>query len=158
MHKVRYIATLDEVTVTRDGDSARIEYKEADIAVTNLEIGPELAQMSDSEIVEVHNKSLRNDAQQAAQNKHVVFEVPLGSAQLEYFVRCDQWVPRSCVLRCLIEVDQFSEIIVKIDEHKLGLKEFGKLLAAYGEWGMRIEFVPIANVHHRPILEVREPR
>src|ERR1700694_307732 len=100
-HKVRYIASLDEVTVTRDGDCARIEYKEAGIAVTNLEIGPEIAQMSDSDIVEVHNESLRNDAKQAAEYKHVVFEVSLGSAQIEYFARCDQWVPRSCVLRCL---------------------------------------------------------
>jgi hypothetical protein len=32
--KVRYIAALDEVTVTRDGDFARIEYKEGDIAAT----------------------------------------------------------------------------------------------------------------------------
>jgi hypothetical protein len=50
-----YIATLDEVTVTRDGDCARIEYKEGGIAVTNFEIGPEIAQMSDSDIVEAHN-------------------------------------------------------------------------------------------------------
>src|SRR5450755_2166544 len=126
--KVRYIATLDEVTVTRDGDSARIKYKEAGISVTDLEIDPEIAQMSDSEIVEVHNERLRNDAKQAAQYKHVVFEIPLGSAQIEYFARCDQWVPRSCVLRCLIEVTHYGEIIVKIDEQKLGLKEFGKLL------------------------------
>jgi hypothetical protein len=101
---------LDEVTVTRDGDCARIEYKEAGIAVTNLEIGPEIAEMSDSEIVEVHNESLRNDAKQAAEYKHVVFEVPLGSAQIEYFARCDQWVPRSCVLRCLIQVAEHGEL------------------------------------------------
>src|ERR1700730_5474961 len=82
MRKVRYIAALDEVTVTRDGDCARIEYREAGITLTNLEIGPEIAQMSDSDIVEVHNESLRNDAKQAAEYKHVVFEMPLGSAQI----------------------------------------------------------------------------
>ena len=65
--KVRYIAALDEVTVTRDGDCARIEYTEAGIAATSLEIGPEIAEMSDSDIVEVHNESLRNDAKQAAE-------------------------------------------------------------------------------------------
>jgi hypothetical protein len=38
------------------------------------------------------------------------------------------------------------------------LKQFGKLLSAYeGGWGMRIEFVPADEVHHRPVLEVREP-
>jgi cytochrome c-type biogenesis protein CcsB len=72
------------------------------ISVTDLEIGPEIVQMSDSDIVGVHNERLRNDVKQATQYKHVVFEVPLGSAQIEYFARCDQWVPRSCVLRCLI--------------------------------------------------------
>jgi hypothetical protein len=140
--KVRYIAALDEVTVTRDGDCARIEYREAGIAVTNLDIGSEIAGMSDSDIVEVHNEGLRDHAKQAAEDKHVAFEVPLGAAQIEYFARCDQWVPRSCVLRCLIQVAEDGELIVKIDERKLRLKEFGKLLATYGEWGMRIEFVP----------------
>src|SRR6202047_2921465 len=51
-----------------------------------------------------------------------------------------------------------SETIVKIDEQKLRLKQFGKLLSAYEGWGMRIEFVPTDEVHHRPVLEVREPR
>jgi len=158
MRKVRYIAALDEVTVTRDGDCARIEYREGGIALTNLEIGPEIAQMSDSDIVEVHNEGLRNDAKQAAEYKHVVFEMPLGSAQIEYFARCDQWVPRSCVLRCLIQSAQHGEINVKIDEQKLRLKQFEKLLSAYEGWGMRIEFVPADEVHRRPVLEVREPR
>jgi hypothetical protein len=156
--KVRYIAGLDEVTVTRDGDCARIEYKEAGIAITNLEIGPGIAEMTDRDIVEVHNQGLRNDTKQATEYKHVVFEVPLGSAQIEYFARCDQWVPRSCVLRCLIQVAEHGEIIVKIDGRKLRLKQFGKLLAAYGGCGMRIEFVPADEVHRRPVLQVREPR
>jgi hypothetical protein len=90
--KVRYIAAMDEVTVTRDGDCARIEYKEAGIAVTTLEIGPEIAEMSDSEIVEAHNQVLRNEAKQATEYKHAIFEVPLGSAQIEYFARFQEVV------------------------------------------------------------------
>jgi hypothetical protein len=156
--KVRYIAASDEVTVIRDGECARIEYKEAGIAVTNLEIGPEIAEMSDSAIVEVHNQGLRNNAKQAAESKHVVYEVPLGSAQIEYFARCDQWVPKSSVLRCQIQVDEHGQIIVKIDERRLRLKQFGKLLASHGGWGMRIEFVHTDEVHHRPALQVRQPR
>jgi hypothetical protein len=156
--KVHYLATLDEVTVIREGDWARIEYKEAGIAVTNLEIGPQIAEMSDRDIVDIHNQGLRNDAKQATEGKHVVFEVPLGSAQIEYFARCDQWVPRSSVLRCLIQVTEHGDLIVRIDGRKLRLKQFGKLLAAYGGWGMRIEFVPTDEVHRRPVLQVREPR
>jgi hypothetical protein len=155
--KVRYIVDLDEVNVTRDGECARIEYKEAGIAVTNLEIGPEIVEMSDRDIVQVHNQGLRNGAKRATQYKYVVYEVPLGSAQIEYFARCDQWVPKSSVLRCQIQVAEHGETIVTIDDRKLRLKQFGKLLASHGGWGMRIEFVPTDEVHHRPSLQVRQP-
>jgi hypothetical protein len=49
--KERYIATLNEVTITRDGDYAWIAYKEEGIAGTRLQIGPEIAEISDSEIL-----------------------------------------------------------------------------------------------------------
>jgi hypothetical protein len=156
--KACYIARLEEVIVTRDGHFARIEYRERDVAVTLLQIGSEIRGMSDREIVEVHNECLRNDARQAAEYKHVTFEVPLGSAQIEYFARCDQWVPRSAVLRCLIQEDGHGQLVVKVDEHKLRVKDFGKMLTTYEGWGMRIEFVPEDEVHRRTVLEVREPR
>ena len=148
--KVRYIACLEEVTVTRDHDFARIEYKERDIAATLLQIGPEIREMSDGEIVELHNECLRNEAKQAAENKRVAVEVPLGSAQIEYFTRCDQWVPRGHVLRCLIQDDEHGQLVVKVDEQNLRLKQFGKLLTAYEGWGMRIEFVPEEEVLPTP--------
>jgi hypothetical protein len=76
--KVRYIASFDEVTVARDADCARIEYKEAGIPVTRLPISPEIAKMSDPEIVEFHNECLRNQAKQAAAIGRVAVEVPWG--------------------------------------------------------------------------------
>jgi hypothetical protein len=39
--------------------------------------------MSDSEIVELHNESLRDKDAQASENKQVAVEVPLGSAQID---------------------------------------------------------------------------
>jgi hypothetical protein len=155
--KVRYIARLPDVIVTRDGEFARIEYKEGDIAATLLEIGPEIREMSDSEIVELHNEGLRNNARQATEDKQVAVEVPLGSAQIEYFARCDQWVPRGSVLRCLIRDDLHGQLLFRVDEQDLRLKQFGKLLTTYEGWGMRIEFVPEEEVHRRPVVEVREP-
>jgi hypothetical protein len=155
--KVRYIARLPEVIVTRDGDFARIEYKDGDIAATLLEIGPEIRQKSDSEIVELHNESLRDKAAQVSQYKQVAVEVPLGSAQIEYFARCDQWVPRGSVLRCLIRDDPHGQLLIRVDEQDLRLKQFGKLLMTYEGWGMRIEFVPQEEVHRRPVVEVRKP-
>jgi hypothetical protein len=113
--------------------------------------------MRDQEIVDLHNEYLRNDGRQVDEDRQVAFEVPLGSAQIEYFARCDQWVPRSRVLRCLIKDVEDGRLVVKIDGQKLGLKQFGKLLATHEGWGMRIEFVPEDEVHRRPRLEVREP-
>ena len=45
--KERYIARLDEVTITREGDCAVIHYKEEGIMTTHLKIGPEIASMSE---------------------------------------------------------------------------------------------------------------
>jgi hypothetical protein len=150
--KERYIASLDEVTITRDGDYAWIVYKEEGIGATRLQIGPEIGEMSDREILELHNECLR------AQAKRAAVEVPLGSAQIEYVDRCDQWVPRGSVLRCLIHDDEEHQLVVEIDEQELRLEEFGKLLTTYAGWGMRIEFVPDDEMHRRPVHEVREPK
>jgi hypothetical protein len=88
--------------------------------------------MSDSDIVEALTNVCETTPSRQTEYKHVLFEDPLGSAQIEYFARCDQWVPRSCVLRCLIQVAEHGEIFIKIDGRKLRLKQFGKLLAARG--------------------------
>ena len=101
-----YIARLDEVTITRDGDSAVIRYKEEGILTTHLKIGPEIAGMSDEAILELFNDTLRAQAQLAAEYKHVAVEVPLGSPQIEYFARGYQWCLRGGVLRCLVEDDE----------------------------------------------------
>jgi hypothetical protein len=155
--KVRYIASFDEVSVARDTDCARIEYKEAGIPVTHLSIGPGIARMSDTEIVEFHNDCLRNHSKDAAAAGRVALEVPLGSTQIKYFARSDQWVPRARVLRCLIQNHQNDQLVIKIDQQELRLKQFGKMLATYQGWGMRIEFVPSNEVHRRPALKVEEP-
>ena len=154
--KERYIARLDEVKIIREGDYAFIEYKEEGFPTTGLQIGPQIAGMSDEEIVELHNETLRAQAKRAAEYKHVAVEVPLGSAQIEYHARSDQWVPRGSVLRCLIR-DNDLQLVVDVDEQELQLEQFGKLLTTYAGWGMRIEFVPEDEVHRRPILKVREP-
>ena len=154
--KERYIARLDEVKITREGDYDFIAYKEEGVPATRLQIGPEIAGMSDEEIVELHNERLRAQAKRAAEYKHVAVEVPLGSAQIEYCAGSDQWVPRGSVLRCLIRDEDF-QLVVDVDEQELQLEQFAKLLTTYAGWGMRIEFVPEDEVHRRPVLEVREP-
>jgi hypothetical protein len=77
------------VTIIREGEYAFIEYKEEGIPRTGLQIGLEIAGMSDGEIVELHYERLWAQAKGAAEYKHVAVEVPLGSAQIEYVARCD---------------------------------------------------------------------
>jgi hypothetical protein len=156
--KERYIVRLDEVTITREGDSAIIEYQEEDVPATHLKIGPEIAEMTDEEIVELFNDTLRGQALLAAEYKHVAVEVPLGSPQIKYHPRSDQWTPRGGVLRCLIEDDENGQLVVGIDDRELSLEEFGRMLTMYAGWGMRIEFVPDDQLHRRPTHEVREPQ
>lgn len=157
-HKKRYIARMDEVTITRRGDSADIEYLEPGVPGTTLTIGPEISTMTDEEILELYNDSLRAQAQLAAEYKHVAVEVPLGSAQIEYRSRSHQWTPRGGVLRCLVHDDEERQAVIEIDDHELTLEEFGRLLTTYAGWGMRIEFTPEDEIHRRPALEVREPK
>ncbi|MCW5553374.1 MAG: hypothetical protein KIS67_14585 [Verrucomicrobiae bacterium] len=152
-----YIARLDEVSITREGDCAVIQYKEAGVSTTHLKIGPEIEGMTDAAILELFNDTLRAQAQRAAQYKHVAVEVPLGSPQIQYFAGGSQWCPRGGVLRCLVNDDQNGQLVVGIDDQELSLEEFGRMLTTYAGWGMRIEFVPEDQLHRRPALEVREP-
>jgi hypothetical protein len=55
------------------------EYKEEGVPATRLQVGPEIAGVSDEQIVELHNERLRAQAKLAAEYKHVAVEVPLGS-------------------------------------------------------------------------------
>jgi hypothetical protein len=155
--KEQYIARLDEVIITREGEYAIIQYKEEGIMTTHLKIGPEVAGMSDEAILELFNDTLRAQAQLAAEYKHVAIEVPLGSPQIKYFARGDQWCPRGGVLRCLVEDDENGQLVVEIDDQRLSLEEFGRMLTTRAGWGMRIEFVPDDELHRRPALAVREP-
>jgi len=155
--KERYLVRPDEVIVTRQGQSAVIAYKEVGVPTTHLTIGPSITELSDAQIVELHNEALRAQAALAANYKHIAVEVPLGSPQIRYAKASQQWVPRGDVLRCEIRDDADGQLVVAIDEHELSLEAFGRLLVTHAGWGMRIEIVPEDRLQHRPALEVRDP-
>ncbi len=160
MRKFRPIVTgLDEVIITRAKDAAVIQYKDPAYATTHFQIGPEVDVMTDQQIVDLYNDSLRAQAQLAAEYKHLVVEIPLGSPQIEYQADCDQWTPRADVLRCLIDdaADGEREPVIIVDDKELSWREFGRLVCTYAGWGMRIEFVSDDKTHRRPTLKVRQP-
>lgn len=151
------VATPDEVRITREGNAAIIEYKNPGIATTHFELGPEVAWMTDQQILDTFNATLRARDRAAAAYVHIAVEIPSGRPQIEYHPASAQWVPRGDVLRCVVESDEQGEAIVHVDEQELSLREFGRLLTTYGGWGMRIAFVPDDELEQEPRIEVREP-
>jgi hypothetical protein len=148
---------LDAVEIDRRGDAAIITPRDPDVAVTHFQIGTQLARMSDEEILACFNETIDAMDRLAAEHPYVATEVPPGQPQIRYFAEGDQWVPRGGVVRCLIESDEDGQISINVDDRELSLDEFGRLLATYEGWGMRIEFTPEDATDRRPRLEVGDP-
>lgn len=148
----------DEVTITRDPPYARIDYAGPEGGGMNLELGPEVAWMSDAEILDHHNAVADSMAALAAEWKDKVVEVPPGQPQITHHARADQWVPRGSLLRCEIGDDaETGRPRFYIDDVELDLEAFGRLMATYTGWGARIAFVPDDRTHVNPRVEVRDP-
>jgi len=62
------------------------------------------------------------------------------------------------MLRCVIEDGgPGGQAVIRIDDHKLSLEEFGWLLTTYAGWGMRFVFVPDDRTDEEPEIEIRDP-
>lgn len=150
-------ASPDQVRITREGETAVIEYADPSIRVVNLQVGPSLAQMTDAEVLELFNDMLEAQAQIAAGVDPTLTEIPAGFPQIEYSERSDQWVPRGQVLRCHIEGAVEEGTIIQIDDIELDMAAFGRMLQVFSGFGMRIAFVDEEEVMEEPEIVVREP-
>jgi hypothetical protein len=156
-----YVAEMHEVRITRSGEYASIEYLELGVESASIQFGEKLAAMTDQDILDWHNESIRaqNDLADELSTKPLT-EVPLGSPQIEFHQNSGQWVPRGDVLRCVIQEDEEQDCqlpSIIIDGLELSLEEFGRMLLVRTGWGMRIEFVDEEETHRRPKVQVREP-
>jgi len=160
MRKKRpHVASPDEVRITRDGDVAIIEYADPDIYITNLKVGPKLADMTDDEVLRLWNDGVEATDQFMREHRHVAVEIPVGKPQIERSEWSGTWVPRGDVLRCVVsDGGPDNEPIVYVDEHELSWTEFGQLLTTNAGWGMRLVFVPDNATHEKPRIIVREPK
>ena len=150
------IASIDEVTISRDGECADIVYHDPAVCSVNLRIGPEIDSMTDRDILDCHNRVVTAMQHSVKTYRHVAVEVPPGSPQVKYSERCDQWSPRGDVLRCVIH-DEGRRPVIEIDDREFTLEEFGTMLTTYSGWGMRIVFIPDSDLEKSPVVEVREP-
>jgi hypothetical protein len=151
-------ATLDEVIVSREGEYGVIEFREPGISGMNLKLGPKVKKMTDRQILNAFNKTVRSMEEVRKTYVHRPVEIPSGKPQIKYFEAGDQWTPRGDVLRCVIgDGGSDGEAIVWIDEHELSLREFGRMLTTYAGWGMRIVFVPEKDLDAMHPIEICEP-
>ena len=149
-------ASPDEVRISREDDTAVIEYADPSILRVHLRFGARLAAMTDAEVLEEHNAILEAKDEYAAEMDRPLIEIPSGLPQIEFCGLTQQWETRGDVLRCHIGSDQ-GETFVWIDDLKLGLDEFGDLLQVFEGFGMRIAFVDQDEVACEPEIEVKEP-
>jgi hypothetical protein len=156
--KKPHIATLDEVVITRDGDCGVIDFRDPIVGGMNLKIGPEVALMTDQEILECYNDVIRTMQRSVASYQHRAVEVPPGKDQVRYSEQCDQWVPRGDVLRCVIHDEEGRRPVIDIDDREFNLEEFGTMLTTYSGWGMRIVFVPDIDLEKRPVIVMKDPK
>ncbi len=151
------ITTLDEVRIKREGEHAVIEYNDSTISTVHLKIGEKIRDMTEQQILDLHNEVLRAQQKLAAEHVYFAAEIPEGHPQIRYFEPGDQWVPRGDVLRCVVsDGGEDGEATVYIDDHELSLREFGRLLCTHAGWGMRITFVPEDELCEEPTTHVRD--
>lgn len=154
-----YIASLDEVTITRDGETAIIDYIEDNVMGRCLLLGPQIEDMTDQDILDEHNAHILAAGRMAHEYRNMpLIEIPLNRPQVEYLDKGYQWVPRGDVLRCVVTMDtDTGKAAIVIDGQEFSLDEFGDMLRSREGWGMRIAFVEEDDLHRQPKIEVREP-
>ncbi|MBN1944654.1 MAG: hypothetical protein JW797_03215 [Bradymonadales bacterium] len=154
-----FVASLDQVKITRVGEEAIIEYADPGVWTTHFRMGPKINNLSDQEILDLFNEHIEASEQLRKQYEHVAIEIPPGKPQIEYDHTTGRWISRGDVLRCQIASDA-PDIgpTIYIDEQELSWEEFGRLLDSHEGWGMRLVFVPDDELHLEPEIEVREPQ
>ena len=147
-------ASTDQVRITREGETAVIEYADPSIRVVNLQVGPSLAAMTDAEVLELFNDMLEAQAEIAAGVDPTLTEIPPGLPKIEFSERSGQWVPRGQVLRCHINDDPEEGTIIRIEDMELDMAAFGPMLQVFCGFGMRIAFVDEEEATEEPEIVV----
>jgi hypothetical protein len=159
-----HVVGQDEVKIIREGDTAIFTY--ADKKMGNgmsLKIGPKIKKMTDEELLELHNETVRSMEASRREYNHIAVEIPAGKPQIEYDKRYGQWAMRGDVLRCSIgdtglDDHGFTEPEIEIDDQKLSWTQFGRMLTTFAGWSMRLVIVPDDELQKIPDIKVMESR
>ena len=135
-----FVASADQVRLTRQGDEAIIEYADESVATTHLRVGAEkLAKMTDEELLAFWNDGIRASEEHRQSLNYVATEIPVGKPQVEFFELGNHWTPRGHVLRCQILSDaaippDVNEAFVSVDGRDFTLGEFMTMVGTFGGW------------------------
>lgn len=155
--KKRFVASLDQVKITRKGEVAVIDYADEEVGGTNLTLGPKIHGMTDQDILDCHNEIIETMNELRATTEHIAREIPVGKPQVRYSPLSDQWVPRGDVVRGVVTCDDEGQALVDIDGREFTMEEFGRMLLTHEGWGMRLTFVDEEHVDEDPAIEICEP-
>ncbi len=124
LHRKPNLARLDQVRISREEDTAIIEYGDGSAAGTHFKIGPRLREMTDQEVLDLFNAGITAREQFAASYEHIALEIPPGRPQVSYFALGGYWVPRRDVLRCIVhDGGPEGDASIEIGNHEYTLQE-----------------------------------
>ncbi len=152
-----FVASLNQVHITRDGEIAIIEYADPDVWTTHFKLGPEVQALTDEEILDRWNRGVEATEDFMAEQAHVCVEIPAGRPQLRWAEGAQQWTPRGDVVRAVVMSGDKDAPAIEVDGKEMSWAEFGTAMSTYEGWGFRLCFVPEDEIHEPPAIVVRDP-
>ena len=133
------VARREDVSITRRASEAIITFHDGTVGRTHLQLGVEAEQMTDDQILNSFNSTVRAMEASAAEYDHIAVEILPDKPQIRYRFEADQWTPRGDVLECYItDGSPHGEVHIEIDDTCLALHEFGRLLTTYAKKEMPV--------------------
>ncbi len=82
--KKPYVATMDQVRISRDEHGAIIEYAEENVSTTHLVLDPnKMARMTDEDVLELHNDCIERQQALADSYEWIATEIQPGRPQVK---------------------------------------------------------------------------
>ena len=150
-------STIDQVHISREGESAIIEHANPAYATVNLILGPQIKTLTDREILEMFNDVIAAQEASIADPANRPIEIPEGRSQIEWLEDLQQWSARGHVLKCEVSDDEDGNLVVYVDDEELDAEAFLQLIRPFAGWGMRITFMDESQIHDEPEVIVRDP-
>jgi hypothetical protein len=75
---------VDQVRITREGEIATIDHADPNLSGAHLTVGPQIASMSDADIVDLYNDILNSRWASLQAWDKTVGEEPPGEPQIDY--------------------------------------------------------------------------